>query len=341
MSMKITLDTNCIINLLDSDSTTRTSYDDLAYILSLVENNTLQAFVTTRFQTDQSNDKDPSRVARIASELSELPIETIGVGFRLDVSTLEGSDFLGDETTVSLHNELVRILSPSGLKPQAETFSNRINDIDHLIGHYQNNNDVFITDDGDMLKKAETIRKTLGVAIMSPSKFAAHVRNRIGFSLDTNNTAHDEAYVSPQCIGTVDFDYSNNNGVFTIGQGIYAFDTKWSKASDISIHAYNDGRNVDALAIAKNAGNLNDIPDASIYDYSSRSRTVSLGQILLLRNHAGVYAAIRIVDIWDDTRGSSNDQIRFEYVIAPVGVTEFSIGTEINTNQSGRPSMRV
>ena len=34
--------------------------------------------------------------------------------------------------------------------------------------------------------------------------------------------------------------YLNNNGEYTIGSGDSAFITKWSKASDISIHAYKD-----------------------------------------------------------------------------------------------------
>ncbi len=71
MQVKVTLDTNCIINLLDDMSATRTSYNDLKYILSLVDDGLVTAFVTTRFIADQSNDPDRARAATIAARLLE------------------------------------------------------------------------------------------------------------------------------------------------------------------------------------------------------------------------------------------------------------------------------
>ena len=41
-------------------------------------------------------------------------------------------------------------------------------------------------------------------------------------------------------VGEVVFDYSNYNGLYVIGRGPLEFETKWSKASDVSIRVYND-----------------------------------------------------------------------------------------------------
>ena len=56
-------------------------------------------------------------------------------------------------------------------------------------------------------------------------------------------------YCSPLKKGTFTFDYSNNNGEYTIGEGDKLFRTKWSKASNTSIHAYKDGVGIVAIAL--------------------------------------------------------------------------------------------
>lgn len=56
-----------------------------------------------------------------------------------------------------------------------------------------------------------------------------------------------EKHVNNGLSGSFQFDYSNNNGVYKIGSGRYEFDFKWSKASDKSIHAYNDAKNISAI----------------------------------------------------------------------------------------------
>lgn len=58
-------------------------------------------------------------------------------------------------------------------------------------------------------------------------------------------------YCSPLKKGTFTFDYSNNNGEYTIGEGDKLFRTKWSKASNTSIHAYKDGVGIVAIALVK------------------------------------------------------------------------------------------
>jgi len=65
--------------------------------------------------------------------------------------------------------------------------------------------------------------------------------------------------------------------LYLIGNGEYLFETKWSKASDIRIVLYNDPPSIDGVAIAVNVMDIADVIDASIYDFSSRTRRLGEG----------------------------------------------------------------
>ena len=133
-----------------------------------------------------------------------------------------------------------------------------------------------------------------------------------------------EKYVSPATNGIVTFDYSNNNGAYAIGQGALMFETKWSKASNTSIYLYNDPPSILAITVVKDTTEINGIIDARKYDYSSRARTVHINQIAVLQNKNGFYAAVKVLLIKDDTRGDSNDELTFEYLIQTNGSPSFS-----------------
>ena len=124
--------------------------------------------------------------------------------------------------------------------------------------------------------------------------------------------------------GNILFDYSNNNGVYKIGVDQLIFETQWSKASNHSIHSYNDPPSISGVAIASNKYQISDIEDASEFDFSSRSRTVKEHEIIIVKNIYGNYAAIKILEIKDSTRGDDRDELRYEYVINPNNKTDFS-----------------
>lgn len=133
-----------------------------------------------------------------------------------------------------------------------------------------------------------------------------------------------EKYVSPSPIGTVTFDYSNNNGRYFIGQGELMFELAFSKSSKSNIQLYKDTASIRAVAIAKNANEFSDISDARIYDSSSRLRRPKINEIAVLQNENGFYAAIKIIDIKDDTRGDEKDEITFIYKIQSNGSPDFT-----------------
>ena len=58
-------------------------------------------------------------------------------------------------------------------------------------------------------------------------------------------------------------------------------------------------------------------------DYTSRARSPCVGQIVVLRNVNGFYAATRVLTIKDDTRGDDHDELRFEYAIQDDGSDNF------------------
>ena len=124
-----------------------------------------------------------------------------------------------------------------------------------------------------------------------------------------------EKYVSPAPRGRVTFDYSNNNGRYSIGSGHFMFETKWSKSSDYNIQLYNDPDSILTVALAKDTLQIDEIRDARVYDGSSRVRRPKVGQIAILQNTNGFFAAIKVVVIRDDTRGSRFDELTFDYVI--------------------------
>jgi hypothetical protein len=128
--------------------------------------------------------------------------------------------------------------------------------------------------------------------------------------------------------GEVEFDYSAFNGRLIIGSGAQQFETMWSKLSDTSIALYNDPPSVNGIAVAKGAARIADVTDASAYDFTSRSRRVQTGEIAVLRNVEGFYAAIHVLAIKDDTRGSERDEARIKFVIKSDGSASFSGYTE-------------
>lgn len=124
--------------------------------------------------------------------------------------------------------------------------------------------------------------------------------------------------------GEVVFDYSSFNGRYVIGSGVLEFETRWSKASDTSIHVYNDPGSINGVALARRCASISQVQDASSLDYTSRTRTPSLGQIVVIRNTEGFYAALQVLGIKDDSRLDDRDELRFRYAIQSDGSADFT-----------------
>jgi len=170
--IKLTFDTNCIINLLDYKSESAISVDELAEIIRYGLEGDVNIAITTRVDSDVSKDKDRDRKSEILKRISMFPI--IGTVARLDTSKFDSGDVWAGEEHKALEEELKKIIFP-GLKSDDSRYGNKINDIDHLIGHKINQRDIFVTDDQQILKKAETLKSSVGIEVMDPKKVLEYI----------------------------------------------------------------------------------------------------------------------------------------------------------------------
>ncbi|MEL6642766.1 MAG: hypothetical protein AAFQ79_02430 [Pseudomonadota bacterium] len=120
------------------------------------------------------------------------------------------------------------------------------------------------------------------------------------------------------------FDYSSNNGNFATGREKAQFTLYFSKASDTSIHLYNYSSDVERVAVARGVGQISDIKDVTVFDYTSSSITLQESQIACLENKLGNYACVHVVDVKDATREDDRDEVTLHSVTNPDGGTDFS-----------------
>ncbi len=161
-----------------------------------------------------------------------------------------------------------------------------------------------------------------------PAALAALISEKIGVPPLTAKASDVPPPQVSSLAGEIAFDYSAFNGRFIIGSGVRQFETMWSKSSDTSITLYNDPPSINGIAVVRGATRIADVSDASVYDYTSRTRRPQLGEIAVLRNIQGFYAAIHILRIDDDTRGADRDEIRIRFAIQPDGSPSFSAYTD-------------
>ena len=157
----------------------------------------------------------------------------------------------------------------------------------------------------------------------SPAELSAEIANKLGISAFGGKASDVPPPRMTSPVGQAKFDYSSYSGRHIIGSGVAEFETKWSKASDTSIHVVNDPASIHGVAIDCNASTIHEVTKAGTLDYTSRVRTPTTGQIVVLRNGNGFYAAVQILKIKDDTRGDDNDELHFLYAIQGNGTDNF------------------
>lgn len=158
----------------------------------------------------------------------------------------------------------------------------------------------------------------------TPAEICARFCEKVGLANLGRKADQVASPWSPLVRSTVTFDYSNFNGLYRIGEGVYLFETAWSKASDVSIYCLNDPPTIRGVALAPMGTRVADIIDATALDYTSRTRTPREGQVVVLENVHGFFAALRVIDIKDNTRHDDRDELSFEYWILRDGGKDFS-----------------
>ncbi|WP_174145507.1 hypothetical protein [Leisingera sp. ANG59] len=322
--MKITLDNNCIINLFDANSPSATSVDELNELMQLALSSDAEIAITTRVEADLENDRNDARRTELLGRIKMFPV--VGTVARWDVSKWDSGDVWGGYDTTRISDEIQKILFPGGLNTEASNFGNKLNDIDHLVGHKINERDVFVTDDKGILKKAEVLKTSPGIVVMNPGQcvelLKGHIETRKSKPLESERKA--VGYENSSLDGEARFDYSNNDGRYTIGHGSFLFETMWTHADQVSIHVYNDPSSLSGVALAKGHEEISEIVDASEFDFTSRSRNVREGGVLVLQNQNGIFAAIKVIDVQYEDRGDEQDLLVFEYKIQHEGGGDFT-----------------
>ncbi|MCY4302669.1 MAG: hypothetical protein OXC68_13160 [Aestuariivita sp.] len=156
------------------------------------------------------------------------------------------------------------------------------------------------------------------------AELAACIAEKIGIKPDQHKASDIPPLQMDSRTGEIVFNYSNHNGRYMIGRGQWKFETEWSKASNTFIHIYNNPPSIRGMAIAREATLFSQVIDEKGLDFTSRARTVNVGQIVVLQNSNGFYAVLQILEIKDDTRGDNCDELHFQYAIQTNGSCDFS-----------------
>ena len=160
----------------------------------------------------------------------------------------------------------------------------------------------------------------------SPAELASLIAEKIGIKPFEGKASNVPPPRMTSLTGEAVFDYSNYNGCYVIGHDVLEFETAWTKASNTSIHVYNDPASINGVALApRECTAISQVVNAEALDYTSRVRTARVGQIVVFRNTNGFYAAAKLLSIKDDTRGDSHDELRFEYAIQRDGSDKFTL----------------
>lgn len=141
----------------------------------------------------------------------------------------------------------------------------------------------------------------------SPFEFTA-VSDQITVQLNLEEIQ----FHSPALEGSVSFDYKKNNGAYTIGEGEYAFKTQWSECGHDSIYCYRDS----VYRIGYNPA-YKEFPspdELSKFDFSSRVKSVKVGEIVILENLNRKFAALKVLKVVK-REVDINHLLSFEYKI--------------------------
>lgn len=125
--------------------------------------------------------------------------------------------------------------------------------------------------------------------------------------------------------GEIAFNYASHDGRFVIGAEPWSFETRWSSASTGAVHLYNDSPGIEGVAIAEGVTSVDQVtPDlVAAADFTSRSRTPRVGQVVLLRNTSGFYAAAELLEVGYSSLPSGN-KMRLRFAIQTDRSSDFS-----------------
>ena len=151
--------------------------------------------------------------------------------------------------------------------------------------------------------------------------FPPHLREEI---MKDNINFIEQYSANPELRGKVSFDYTNNNGLYKIGHNELLFETKWSPSGNGNIYTYKCSETIETIAIAEYNNEISEVKDADIYNKTSDRRILSTGNILVLKNKNGYFAAIKILEVHYKRDDKGRNELKFEFKILPDKSSNFS-----------------
>ena len=100
--------------------------------------------------------------------------------------------------------------------------------------------------------------------------------------------------------------------------------TAWSQRGATSMFVYSDPPSLDDIGIAIHSERFEDELDATVFDRSSRSNALNIGEIAVLKNVQGYFALVKLHDVRNKDRGHGRNEITIEYRILTDRSTDFS-----------------
>lgn len=117
---------------------------------------------------------------------------------------------------------------------------------------------------------------------------------------------------NPSLEGIVEFDYKRNSGKYTIGIGEYAFTIKFSECGYNSIYCYRDY--IKRIGYNPDFSELPDYSELSNCDFTSRCKSLQVGEVLVLENTFQKFASIKILEVKRNDKDIDH-LVRFKYKI--------------------------
>ena len=119
---------------------------------------------------------------------------------------------------------------------------------------------------------------------------------------------HYGIYINTESKGRVECNH--NDLMSIIGFDRRTFNIEWSKRNANSVYIYRDAFNIDSVALADGIENIQQIENATFYDGSERTVTVEVGQVALVQNIYGVWAAIKLITVENKDFNTGSDSQR-------------------------------
>lgn len=133
--------------------------------------------------------------------------------------------------------------------------------------------------------------------------------NNLSKKIEEKRNINKIKYENCNFSGNVTFDCSDNNGCYKLGVGEYEFNTKWSIANNNVVYACG------YVGYLKDCNDFPNYKRIINFDFSSNTRRVEVGEIVIFKNSYGKFLAVKIMEALSKSHGKDRDEISFEYMI--------------------------